>query len=116
VANRLEGGWGVTTEGIRDLGLGGNGSGGRGSSLITPDIFIITTARFGAHFVPPMRHLSAPSLQPTDVKLSFALGTGQNRRTNPSVLSVAAAQSACWCSSLTFVIHHLCLLLTVQIG
>ena len=69
VANRFGG---VTTEGIRDFGLGGNGSGDRCPSLITPDIFIITSARFGAHCVPPMRHLSTPSLQPTDVKLRLS--------------------------------------------
>jgi hypothetical protein len=68
VANRL-GGAATLIEGIRDFGPGGKGSGGSGPSLFTPDIFIITNARFGAHRVPPVRDLSAPSLQPTDVKL-----------------------------------------------
>jgi len=71
VANRLDG-MTTLTEGIRDFGPGGKGIGSRSPSLITPDKFIITTARFGAHCVPPMRHLSAPSLLPTDVKLCLS--------------------------------------------
>ena len=77
VANRL-GGVATLTGGIRDFGPGGKGSGGSGPSLITPDIFTIPTVWFGAHCVPPVRHLSAPS-QPAHRReaASFTIGTGQ---------------------------------------